>query len=106
MAINTSSLLGRRDVFFIDASLPDLFTLTSALSADAEIHFIDAMQDGLEQIALELRGCQGESGIDAIHIFSHGKVAALDRPEAMKRHFGVESMNEVFIQLARPNKTE
>jgi ABC-2 type transport system ATP-binding protein len=35
-----------------------------------------------------------------------GKVAALDRPEAMKRQFGVESMNEVFIQLARPKKTE
>jgi ABC-2 type transport system ATP-binding protein len=35
-----------------------------------------------------------------------GRVAALDRPEAMKRHFGVESMNKVFLQLAQPNKTE
>ena len=39
-------------------------------------------------------------------IMVDGKVAVLDRPEAMKRHFGVESMNEVFIQLARPHRTE
>ncbi|TLU82368.1 MAG: ABC transporter ATP-binding protein [Chlorobium sp.] len=43
---------------------------------------------------------------DRLCIMVDGKVAALDRPEAMKRHFGVESMNEVFIQLARPNKME
>ena len=43
---------------------------------------------------------------DSLCIMVDGKVAALDRPDAMKRHFGVESMNEVFIQLARPNQTE
>ena len=42
---------------------------------------------------------------DRLCIMVDGKVAALDRPEAMKRHFGVESMNEVFLHLARPNKT-
>ncbi len=43
---------------------------------------------------------------DRLCIMGDGKVAALDRPEAMKRQFGVESMNEVFLQLARPKKTE
>ena len=43
---------------------------------------------------------------DRLCIMVDGKVAALDRPDAMKRTFGVESMNEVFIQLARPKKTE
>ncbi len=43
---------------------------------------------------------------DRLCIMVDGKVAALDRPDAMKRQFGVESMNEVFIQLARPGKTE
>ena len=43
---------------------------------------------------------------DRLCIMVDGSVAALDRPEAMKQHFGVESMNEVFIQLARPGKTE
>ena len=43
---------------------------------------------------------------DRLCIMVDGKVAALDRPEAMKLHYGAESMNDVFIQLARPNKTE
>ncbi len=43
---------------------------------------------------------------DRLCIMVDGKVAALDRPDAMKRTFGVESMNEVFIQLARSKKTE
>jgi ABC-2 type transport system ATP-binding protein len=43
---------------------------------------------------------------DRLCIMVDGRVAALDRPEAMKRHFGVESMNEVFLQLARPGKKE
>ncbi|MEI7824581.1 MAG: ABC transporter ATP-binding protein [Chlorobiaceae bacterium] len=43
---------------------------------------------------------------DRLCIMVDGRVAALDRPEAMKQRYGAESMNEVFIQLARPNKTE
>ena len=43
---------------------------------------------------------------DCLCIMVDGRVAALDRPEAMKQRYGAESMNEVFIQLARPNKTE
>jgi len=43
---------------------------------------------------------------DRLCIMVDGRAAALDRPEAMKQHYGAESMNEVFIQLARPNKTE
>jgi len=69
---STSSL--RRSVFFLDATLSDLLTLTSALPANAEIHLIDPSQDGLEQIALAL---QGRSGIDAIHLFSHGSAGSL-----------------------------
>ena len=43
---------------------------------------------------------------DRLCIMVDGRVAALDRPEAMKLQYGAESMNELFIQLARPNKTE
>ncbi len=43
---------------------------------------------------------------DRLCIMVDGKVATLDRPDAMKLTFGVESMNEVFIQLARPNRKE
>lgn len=38
---------------------------------------------------------------DRISIMVDGRVAALDTPEALKRQYGVESMNELFINLAR-----
>ncbi|NHQ60437.1 ABC transporter ATP-binding protein [Chlorobium sp. BLA1] len=38
---------------------------------------------------------------DRISIMVDGRVAALDTPEALKQKYGVESMNELFIQLAR-----
>ena len=43
---------------------------------------------------------------DRLCIMVDGRAAALDQPEAMKQHYGAESMNEVFIQLARPGRTE
>ena len=43
---------------------------------------------------------------DRLCIMVDGRVAALDRPEAMKQLYGAESMNEVFIHLARPGRTE
>ena len=43
---------------------------------------------------------------DRLCIMVDGRVAALDRPEAMKQHYGAGSMNEVFIQLARPGRME
>ncbi len=69
---STSSL--RREVFFFDATLSDLITLTSSLPANAEMHLIDPAHDGLEQIALTL---DGRSGIDALHIYSHGSAGSL-----------------------------
>ncbi len=96
--ISPRSLL-RRDVFFIDASLPDLFTLTSALPANAEIHLIDATQDGLEQIALTLRGLQGESGIDAIHIFSHGSAGELSIGSTRLSSYNINSYAATLSQI-------
>jgi ABC-2 type transport system ATP-binding protein len=39
---------------------------------------------------------------DRVSIMVDGRIAALDTPEELKRAFGAESMNEVFIRLARP----
>jgi ABC-2 type transport system ATP-binding protein len=41
---------------------------------------------------------------DRVSIMVDGRIAALDTPEALKRSFGAETMNEVFIRLARPAK--
>lgn len=82
-------------VAFIDTSLPDYQTLHSGLDPSVEVVFLDATQDGLEQIATYLSTktsltnsdidiSQGSlsfenqittdnsSLYDAIHILSHG----------------------------------
>ena len=41
---------------------------------------------------------------DRVSIMVDGRIAALDTPEELKKSFGGETMNEVFIQLARPAK--
>ncbi|MBN1561630.1 ABC transporter ATP-binding protein [candidate division KSB1 bacterium] len=38
---------------------------------------------------------------DRVSIMSEGKIVALDKPAALKKHYGVGSMNEVFLRIAR-----
>ena len=64
----------RSEVTFIESDVPDLQTLLGGLSG-SEVHVIDSSQDGLQQIATILAG---RSGIDALHIISHGASAILD----------------------------
>jgi ABC-2 type transport system ATP-binding protein len=40
---------------------------------------------------------------DRVSIMTDGKIAALDTPQALKQQFDAKDMNEVFLQLARPN---
>ncbi|MCB0578733.1 MAG: ABC transporter ATP-binding protein [Phaeodactylibacter sp.] len=39
---------------------------------------------------------------DRVSIMVDGRIAALDRPRALKEQFGAGSMNDVFLQLTRP----
>lgn len=39
---------------------------------------------------------------DRISIMSDGKIVALDTPEGLKKQYGAESVEEVFIKIARP----
>ena len=38
---------------------------------------------------------------DRVSIMVDGRIAALDTPDNLKKQFGVNSMNDVFIKLAR-----
>ena len=38
---------------------------------------------------------------DRVSIMDNGKIAALDTPKELKRHFGVTTMDDVFLKLAR-----
>lgn len=41
-----------------------------------------------------------------ISIMNEGRIVALDTPAGLKKQYGVESVEEVFIKIARPNKNK
>ena len=57
-------------IAFIEADVPDYQTLLAGLAPGTEVHVLDAGQDGLALMAQVLAG---RSGIDALHIISHGR---------------------------------
>ncbi|MGC2856218.1 putative Ig domain-containing protein [Novispirillum sp. DQ9] len=65
---------GRREVVFIDASLPDRDALLKGVTPGMEVRLIGGGNQGLEQIAA---WAKGRTGYDAIHIISSGASGAL-----------------------------
>ncbi len=61
----------RQEVVFVDSQVKDYQQLVDGLKPGTEVVVLDASQDGLQQMADYL---DGRSGIDAIHILSHGDV--------------------------------
>ncbi|MAT50657.1 MAG: hypothetical protein CMK32_05685, partial [Porticoccaceae bacterium] len=64
-----SAALERTEIVFIDGALEDYQTLVDAVGDGSEVVLLDASGDGVEQIAAYL---EGRTGIDAVHILSHG----------------------------------
>lgn len=64
----------RREVAFVDKGVEDYQALVEGFGDDVEVFLLEADQNGLEQMLATL---QGESGIDAIHLYSHGDVGTL-----------------------------
>ena len=64
----------RREVAFVDTQVEDYQTLVAGIAEGVEVFLIDAESNGLEQMVALL---QGQSGIDAIHVYSHGDVGQL-----------------------------
>ncbi|NWL78815.1 hypothetical protein DM872_18380 [Pseudomonas taiwanensis] len=59
----------RQEVVFVDNGVKDYQQLVAAIKPGTEVVVLDSSKDGLQQIADYL---DGRSGIDAIHIISHG----------------------------------
>ena len=62
------------EVVFVDPTVPDCQTLLAGIGSNAEVIMLDSARDGVEQIAESLAG---RSGIDAIHLISHGSSGEL-----------------------------
>ncbi|MFD2113533.1 DUF4347 domain-containing protein, partial [Thiorhodococcus fuscus] len=65
---------GHQEVAFVESNIADYQILLDGIDPNVEVHVLDAAQDGLAQIAGILAG---RSGIDAIHILSHGSSGSL-----------------------------
>ncbi len=63
----------RQNIVFIDTRVANYQTLIAGLPADSEVILING-GNGLQQMADALAG---RSGVDAIHVFSHGSAGAL-----------------------------
>ncbi|MGB9989430.1 DUF4347 domain-containing protein [Massilia sp. SM-13] len=64
----------KHEIAFIDTSVSGYETLLAGVRDGVEVVLIDGAHDGLAQIAAVLAG---RSGIDALHILSHGSEGAL-----------------------------
>ncbi len=62
------------NVIFIDSSVTNYQSLLAELGPDVEVHILNSEQDGVLQMAELLKG---RSGLDSIHILSHGSDGSL-----------------------------
>ena len=69
-----ASPVQRTEIVFVESNVADYRTLIRDIDPALEIHVLDAGADGLAQIAQILAG---RSGIDAIHLISHGAEGVL-----------------------------
>ncbi|MEG0001447.1 Ig-like domain-containing protein, partial [Comamonas sp.] len=67
--MNQSPSIASKEIVFVFDNLTDWQTLVAAAPEGAELVVLDGNRDGLQQIAGYLNG---RSGIDAIHLLSHG----------------------------------
>ncbi|HSX90992.1 MAG TPA: DUF4347 domain-containing protein, partial [Pseudomonas sp.] len=65
---------GRKEIVFVDTRVPDYQALLQSVSPNAEVVLLSTDRNGVQQIADALAG---RSGIDAIHIISHGDAGVL-----------------------------
>ena len=62
------------ELYVFESNLPDLRTLLAAVPADGDVLMLDSAQDGVLLLADALKAY---SGLDALHLFSHGSVGSL-----------------------------
>lgn len=59
----------KTEIVFVDSSVPDLNTIVSGISANAEVVVLDPGRDGIAQIS---RVLSQRHNLDSVHLISHG----------------------------------
>jgi Ca2+-binding RTX toxin-like protein len=70
----TTDITQSNQIVFIDGSLQDIESILAGLAPGMQFVVLDPLRDGLQQIAEAL---EGQSGLSAIHIISHGAAGQL-----------------------------
>ncbi|MGZ5559831.1 MAG: Ig-like domain-containing protein, partial [Methylobacter sp.] len=65
----------RTEIVFIESNVSGIDVLRDGIGAGKEVYVLDAGKDGLQQIASILAG---RTGIDALHLISHGSEASVN----------------------------
>ena len=90
MTTANSSLTPRTEIVFIESNVADYASLIAGLDPSLEVHVLDATGDGIAQMADILAE---RSGIDAIHLISHGSAGAVQ--------LGTVTLDEETLQSRR-----
>jgi hypothetical protein len=87
------AISARTEIVFIEDNVADLDTLVQGMGAGKEVVILDSTLDGLGQIAAAL---EGRSGIDALHIISHGAAGTLNLGELTLNAASLNANSEVL----------
>ena len=96
--MSTSQLPSRTEIVFVFDDLPDWQTLAAAAPEGAEVVVLSSAQDGLAQIVDHL---QGRSGVDAIHVLSHGDVGQVQLGNTLLDSAGVAARSDLLARIGK-----
>ncbi len=91
------SVSSRQEIVFILGNLPDIQQLLAGINPGTEVYILDSQQNGLAQMADILAG---RSGIDAIHLLSHGGAGELQLGTATFNSGTVNDYAGVLSQIS------
>lgn len=95
-AAPTSTEPARREVAFVDTQVQDYQALVDGMAEGVEVFLIDAGRNGLEQMLAHL---QGQKGIDAIHVYSHGNVGEISIGSLTLNGTNLDQYSSLLTQL-------
>ncbi len=95
--MSNPSVSSRQEIVFILGNLPDIQQLLAGINPGTEVYILDSQQDGLAQMADILAG---RSGIDAIHLLSHGGIGELQLGTATLNSGTVNDYAGVLSQIS------
>jgi hypothetical protein len=98
VAAQPDTVNDRREVVFIDSLVPNFQQLIDGLKPGTEVVVLDGSKDGLQQIADFL---QGHSGIDAIHIVSHGSAGQVQLGSLTLDRAGLDARAAELAQIGQ-----